>query len=50
MPDHLAALADADATPSAVFVPADGDAPEPLPPADPHVPSDLVVVFSRLTC
>jgi hypothetical protein len=48
--DHLVALVEADATPSTVFVPIGVDAPEPLPPADRHVPSDLVVILSRLTC
>jgi DNA-binding helix-hairpin-helix protein with protein kinase domain len=47
--DHLAALVDADATPSALSVPAGTDTPERLPPAGRHVPTDLVVVFSRLT-
>lgn len=47
--DHLAALVEAVATPSVLFVPAAGDTPERLPPAGRHVPADLVVVFSRLT-
>lgn len=47
--DHLTTLVEADATPATVFVPADSDAPEPSPLADRHVPTDLVVVLSRLT-
>ena len=47
--DHLAALAEAVATPSPLTVPAGTDTPERLPPAGRHVPTDLVVVLSRLT-
>ena len=47
--DHLAALAEAVATPSALFVPAGSDRPVRLPPAGRHAPTDLVVVLSRLT-
>ncbi len=47
--DHLVALVDTDATPSALSVPAGSDTPDRLKPAGRHVPTDLVVVFSRLT-
>lgn len=46
--DHLAALVDANATPSALSFPAGSDTPDRLSAARPHVPTDLVV-FSRLT-